>query len=462
MLDIHERTLTVNYSFSGTDVFGISPGTEPGVVLFTAHRDTVPTTEQGAVDDGSGVGAVLELARVLSPGPHRYTYVFAALDGEEYGMLGARGLMNRRPDYLSDIRLDINLDMVGFRANQGLLIRATEYLRPNALSLVNRLADETQSRLPEVTITRQPFREVDTDADQFKWRGVPALDLLDPNPRAYTDYHKPADTVDKLLPGPLERIGRQAEALVRIGDATRAFGPGQGLVLTRYRGDRYEFLPPWRLFAAGLCLLTVFLMPLVSLFWRLRRQVIDLVRAQWAPLTVFAVVVLLAALTKSAIFGAICAIVLAIMLRTRRPADAGLGRLLVAAMPALLFGLTWRFAAQWPAAVYIPAVALVPAVLVSWKPGWLWRTWDVLLMTILLGAALFPTYANLGIGFAQFRNNARLPEFIGLWILPFRYFSPGGLAAMAAVHAAAAAAAVWGLFARRPAAASAEREAQAA
>jgi hypothetical protein len=268
--------------------------------------------------------------------------------------------------------------------------------------------------------------------------------------------------MDKLLPGPLEHIGRQAEALVRIGDATGAFGPGQGLVLTRYRGDRYEFLPPWRLFAAGLCLLTVFLMPLVSLFWRLRRQVIDLVRAQWAPLTVLAVIVLLAALTKSAIFGAICAIVLAIMLRTRRPADAGLGRLLVAAMPALLFGLTWRFAAQWPAAVYIPAVALVPAVLVSWKPGWLWRTWDVLLMTILLGAALFPTYANLGIGFAQFRNNARLPEFIGLWILPFRYFSPGGLAAMAAVHAAAAAAAVWGLFARRPAAASAEREAQAA
>jgi hypothetical protein len=66
-----------------------TPG-EAQAVLLSAHYDSVPAGP-GAADDGAGVAAVLEIARLLKQGPAlRHPVILLIDDGEEAGMLGAQ------------------------------------------------------------------------------------------------------------------------------------------------------------------------------------------------------------------------------------------------------------------------------------------------------------------------------------------------------------------------------------
>ena len=63
-------------------------------IVVAAHYDTVRDSP-GADDNGSGIAALLELARVLAPYRFRRSVVLAALDMEEIGLIGARALLPR-------------------------------------------------------------------------------------------------------------------------------------------------------------------------------------------------------------------------------------------------------------------------------------------------------------------------------------------------------------------------------
>ena len=86
------------------NVVAILPGTDP-VLAKTAfvtagHFDSMPSSVMdpqsdapGADDDASGATAAIEAARLLAPGRYRATLVFAALSGEEQGLLGGTRLL---------------------------------------------------------------------------------------------------------------------------------------------------------------------------------------------------------------------------------------------------------------------------------------------------------------------------------------------------------------------------------
>lgn len=86
------------------NVVAILPGTDP-VLARTAfvtagHFDSMPSSVMdpksdapGADDDASGVAAALEAARLLAGGRYRATLVFAALSGEEQGLIGGTRLL---------------------------------------------------------------------------------------------------------------------------------------------------------------------------------------------------------------------------------------------------------------------------------------------------------------------------------------------------------------------------------
>lgn len=60
------------------------PGTEPGIVLFATHFDTVRLPNfVGADDGGSGTGTMLELARVLCSRKSKLNTWIVFFDGEE-------------------------------------------------------------------------------------------------------------------------------------------------------------------------------------------------------------------------------------------------------------------------------------------------------------------------------------------------------------------------------------------
>lgn len=67
----------------------------------------------GADDDGSGVAAVLELARVLAAEPLESTVVLAAVAGEEQGLHGSRHLAEQLAAARTDLRAMLNNDTIG-------------------------------------------------------------------------------------------------------------------------------------------------------------------------------------------------------------------------------------------------------------------------------------------------------------------------------------------------------------
>jgi Zn-dependent M28 family amino/carboxypeptidase len=104
------------------DVLGILPGTtDPGrVIVISGHYDSRVTDAKnftsdapGANDDGSGTAAVIEAARVLCKRQVPATLVFAALAGEEEGLLGGRVLADYALAKGWRVEADLNNDIVG-------------------------------------------------------------------------------------------------------------------------------------------------------------------------------------------------------------------------------------------------------------------------------------------------------------------------------------------------------------
>jgi hypothetical protein len=105
-----------------TNVVAIQRGiSDPGrVVIITGHIDSRVTDPMnaaadapGANDDGSGTAAVLEAARILSQ--HRFpaTIVYAALSGEEQGLLGGKILADFASARGWQVEANLNNDIIG-------------------------------------------------------------------------------------------------------------------------------------------------------------------------------------------------------------------------------------------------------------------------------------------------------------------------------------------------------------
>jgi len=76
----------------GENVVAWLAGESPQSVAVMAHYDGQLTSHEAAEDNASGVGVLLELARVLRQGSRHRGLILVADDAEEWGMIGAREL----------------------------------------------------------------------------------------------------------------------------------------------------------------------------------------------------------------------------------------------------------------------------------------------------------------------------------------------------------------------------------
>jgi Zn-dependent M28 family amino/carboxypeptidase len=113
---------------STANVLGLLPGSEPKlareVVLYTAHHDHLGLKQDakpgedaiynGAVDNASGVAAMLAVARsfLALPKPPRRSILFAAVAAEEQGLLGSEYLAEHLPVPPGRIAANLNMDGV--------------------------------------------------------------------------------------------------------------------------------------------------------------------------------------------------------------------------------------------------------------------------------------------------------------------------------------------------------------
>ena len=185
------------------NVVGTLPGARPERIVLCAHYDTKIDTP-GAMDNASGVAALLALTKVLPPLDLPLGLEFVAFSDEEYLIRSDAAYMRDLGDQLGSVLLALNLDCVGQT-----LGATTITLMSHADALKTRL--EAASARPGV-VWVDPW--IQSNQATFAWRGVPTVALTSYFAGISRLDHQPEDTVDWVSPAQLAEVVELVRALV--------------------------------------------------------------------------------------------------------------------------------------------------------------------------------------------------------------------------------------------------------
>lgn len=196
-------------------------GSPAEIAVIGGHYDTMPGVP-GAIDNASGVGMVLELARLFARRGSSRTLRFVAWGGEEGGLIGSteyirrmRPEQNREPQEgirpgqgdtadLGQHVLCLSLDGLGAALGQNLC-----YVQagPDLRAAVSFLARERGVPLQ----VAEGF--YGSDSETFAWAGVPALSFGRVGP-TMGYVHTPLDTIELIDAAQVRHIGGMVELLL--------------------------------------------------------------------------------------------------------------------------------------------------------------------------------------------------------------------------------------------------------
>ncbi|MFX1534080.1 MAG: M28 family peptidase [Promethearchaeota archaeon] len=200
------------------NIQGVKAGNS-SIIIISAHydcrwhadRDSTNRTAPvpGANDGASGVGVLLELARVLDTG---FTVWLVFFDAEDQGNINGWSWIVGSSHFASQISvLDlprikalINVDMIG---DSDLNIYKERYSTPE---LTEAIWDVAKSLNYSEFIDTYGYTIID-DHKPFIDRGIPAVDIIDFD---YPSWHTQNDTTDKCSPESLGKVGIVLETFV--------------------------------------------------------------------------------------------------------------------------------------------------------------------------------------------------------------------------------------------------------
>lgn len=200
---------------SSQNIIAELPGTLPDTIVGGAHYDSANLNAPGALDNASGVGVLLELARVLSKEPHQETYQLIFFGAEEYGLVGSQFYAEHAD--LSAVRWMLNVDMVGTpleidvsgkkSAPSGLIKQVAALARDSAIPFhISR---------DEIMMTRESSQGGSSDFSSFLDKDIPALGLgIAGRPEGY--FHRPEDGLERVSLEGMQRVGDYAHRLLTL------------------------------------------------------------------------------------------------------------------------------------------------------------------------------------------------------------------------------------------------------
>ena len=207
------------------------------VELFPA-KDTTPaidaeataaeTEAPGVTDDGSGIAAMLELARVMSHYEFEKSLVFVAFAGEEVGLQGSKVYAKDAADTGMQIEAVLNNDIIGSTESGG----TTEFAKGRIDNQTLRVFSNGPEDSPGRALLRYtkliaeryvPSMRVDMifhrdrfgrggDHTSFQNRGFAAVRLTTAREN-YSHQHSPSDTFENTDPGFIMRVARMNAAV---------------------------------------------------------------------------------------------------------------------------------------------------------------------------------------------------------------------------------------------------------
>ena len=244
------------------NIIAIIPGSQPdlGAVVIGAHYDSRSSDlndgsapAPGADDNASGIAALIELARILSPFQPRLTIILVAFSGEE---IGRRGSIHFVRDYLEANQIPvsamINLDVIGGSGQDGIAVDG------DRIRLFSSKLDDTPERSLARTIQfiayqYMPDISVDVqvradrlgrygDQQSFNDKHYPAVRFTE-EPEDASREDNSLDTIDLIQPGYLRHSTQAVLAAVKV----LADGPRPPLNLTLTTNPDGSFKLSWEL-----------------------------------------------------------------------------------------------------------------------------------------------------------------------------------------------------------------------
>lgn len=222
------------------DVIAVLPGkTMPEAeILVTAHYDSInmgqraaqpPSTDgsftpppqlsleelekqanlpaPGACDDGSGIAAVMELARVMSQYEFDKTLVFVAFAGEEQGLFGSTLEAAKAKKANEQIEAVLNNDIIGTEVsgngridNSSVSVYSDEVMDSPSQQLARLLREVGERYVPSMKVKvlfMQDRLGRGGDHTPFQLEGYAAVRLSTPNEN-YANQHTATDTLENM------------------------------------------------------------------------------------------------------------------------------------------------------------------------------------------------------------------------------------------------------------------------
>ncbi|TVR41051.1 MAG: M28 family peptidase [Bacteroidia bacterium] len=199
--------LTSEYYPDGTtaNVVAMIEGSDPELkneyLIIGAHLDhlgMMPVLFPGALDNASGCALALGVAKALasSEAELKRTLIILLFGAEEVGLVGARQFVERFPYPKEQIKMMINLDMVG-RGNAFFAVTADPWSE-----LLDALERNNERWVHRPFMTRsspwQPPIRPRTDGMVFYMEKIPAITFGTRGATTPTLYHVPEDTMDQI------------------------------------------------------------------------------------------------------------------------------------------------------------------------------------------------------------------------------------------------------------------------
>ena len=155
-------------------------------LIISAHYDSSPESA-GANDNGSGVAAVMELARILKDADIPYNLKFIMFSGEEKYMLGSRwyagNLSQSDQDNIVGV---INIDSIAETSDLGYMVMVSGNKTSDDIVEYNeedieKLAELNKNEISELFMENERFRltmAVNSDHYPFSLLNIPAVSIV--------------------------------------------------------------------------------------------------------------------------------------------------------------------------------------------------------------------------------------------------------------------------------------------
>ncbi len=222
----NEKTQEV-FKYKPKNIYAEIKGDSGVNILLVAHYDScgykikydeASEGSHGALDDGYGVAAVLELARIFSAEPNLKNGIkLAIVDAEEEGVLGSEALVKEYSQWLDDVNLVINVEG---RGNKGPVYmfqtsdnnsKIIELYKKAGFPYSFSIAADVYDMLPN-----------DTDLSPFLEAGYAGMNfaVLD----SLKVYHNDKDTYESVDAGSLAKYGDTLLPLVDEYTSNEKYG----------------------------------------------------------------------------------------------------------------------------------------------------------------------------------------------------------------------------------------------